>query len=287
MRQRLPKYLKRGIVDTEKTKEVRKLLKVKGLHTVCDAARCPNKGECYAKQTATFLVLGDICTRNCRFCSVKSGIPNAPNEQEPILIKEAVEELGLQYVVITMVTRDDLSDGGALHIAEIINQLKTLQNPPRVEVLISDLNGNFEALDTILQTKLDVLNHNIETVNELYAKVRTKADYQRSLEILKYTKTNYPHIKTKTGIMLGLGETEGQTIQLFKDLQAINCDILTAGQYIQPTKEHINVEKYLSEDEFKHLENLAREMGLKHLAFGPLVRSSYKAKELEASNLDF
>ncbi|MEI8378323.1 MAG: lipoyl synthase, partial [bacterium] len=208
MRQRLPKYLKRGIVDTEKTKEVRKLLKVKGLHTVCDAARCPNKGECYAKQTATFLVLGDICTRNCRFCSVKSGIPNAPNEQEPILIKEAVEELGLQYVVITMVTRDDLSDGGALHIAEIINQLKTLQNPPRVEVLISDLNGNFEALDTILQTKLDVLNHNFETVNELYAKVRTKADYQRSLEILKYTKTNYPHIKTKTGIMLGLGETE-------------------------------------------------------------------------------
>jgi len=280
MRPRLPEYLKRGIVNTEKTKEVRKILKIKGLSTVCDAARCPNKGECYAQQTATFLVLGDICTRNCRFCSVKSGVPCPPSKEEPVLIKEAVEELGLKYVVITMVTRDDLADGGASHIVEIINQLKSLQNPPKVEVLISDLNGNFEALETILLTKLDVLNHNIETVKELYSKVRPKADYERSLDILKYTKEKYPLIKTKTGIMLGLSETEGQLVQLFKDLQEINCDILTAGQYIQPTKEHITVEKYLNEDEFKHLETLARKEGLKYMAFGPLVRSSYKAKEL-------
>ncbi len=280
MRPRLPEYLKKGIVDTEKTKEVRKLLKIKGLNTVCDAARCPNKGECYAKQTATFLVLGDICTRNCRFCSVKSGVPYCLNKEEPILIKEAAEELGLKYVVITMVTRDDLPDGGASHIAEIINQLKSIQNSPRVEVLISDLNGNFDALDVILQTEIDVLNHNIETVKELYSKVRPKAQYERSLSVLKYTKSKYPHIKTKTGIMLGLGENEEQLAQLFEDLHNINCDILTAGQYIQPTKEHIIVEKYLNENEFKCLENLAREADLKHIAFGPLVRSSYKAKEL-------
>lgn len=280
MRPRLPEYLKRGIVDTEKTKQVRKLLKIKGLNTVCDAARCPNKGECYAKQTATFLVLGDICTRNCRFCSVKSGIPSAPNIEEPILIKEAVSELGLQYVVITMVTRDDLPDGGASYIAEIVNQLKSLANPPKVEVLISDLGGNFEALETILQTNLDVLNHNVETVKELYSKVRPKANYERSLNILKYSKINHPDIKTKTGIMLGLGENEEQLMELFSDLNKINCDIFTAGQYIQPTKKHIDVEKYLSEDEFKYLETLARKKGLKYLAFGPLVRSSYKAKEL-------
>lgn len=280
MREKLPTHLKRGIIDTEKTKEVRKILRLKGLNTVCDAARCPNKGECYAKNTATFLVLGDICTRNCRFCSVKSGIPEQPNSDEPKLIKEAVKELGLKYVVITMVTRDDLSDGGAEHIAEIINQLKLLETPPRVEVLISDLNGNFEALEKILQTKLDVLNHNLETVKELYSKVRSKADYKRSLSILEYSKKNYPHIRTKTGIMLGLGETEGQLKQLFKDLKAIDCDILTAGQYIQPTKEHIKVEKYLQEEEFTGLENLARAEGLKYLAFSPLVRSSYKAQEL-------
>lgn len=282
MRPRLPEYLKRGIVDTEKTKAVRKILKMKGLNTVCDAARCPNKGECYSKQTATFLVLGDICTRNCRFCSVTSGVPSAPRKEEPVFIKEAVEELGLKYVVITMVTRDDLPDGGASHIAEIINQIKSLENPPRVEVLISDLNGDFDALEVILQTELDVLNHNIETVKELYSKVRLKADYQRSLAILKYTKNKYSHIKIKTGIMLGLGEKEEQLIELFKDLKTIKCDILTAGQYIQPTKKHIDVVKYLSEDEFKYLETFAREEGLQHMAFGPLVRSSYKAKELEA-----
>lgn len=280
MRPRLPDYLKKGIVDTEKTKEIRKILKIKGLNTVCDAARCPNKGECYAQQTATFLVLGDICTRNCRFCSVKSGTPCTPDIKEPIHIKEAVKELGLKYVVITMVTRDDLPDGGASHIAEIINQLKSLDNPPRVEVLISDLNGNFDALETILQTPIDVLNHNIETVKGLYSKVRSKASYKRSLDILEYTKNKYPHIKTKTGIMLGLGESNEQLIQLFKDLNNINCDILTAGQYIQPTKQHVNVQKYLSEEEFKSLENIAREAGLKYIAFGPLVRSSYKAKEL-------
>ncbi len=280
MRERLPEYLKRGIVDTEKTREVRKLLRAKGLTTVCDEARCPNKGECYAKQTATFLVLGDTCTRNCRFCSVTSGVPQEVNLEEPMLIKEAVEELGLKYVVITMVTRDDLEDGGAGHIVKIINELKSLKNPPKVEVLISDLNGNLEALDKILQTDLDVLNHNMETVKDLYVKIRPKADYHRSLSVLKYTKENYPHIRTKTGIMLGLGETENQLKELFEDLSLVGCDILTAGQYIQPTKNHIKVERYLTEKEYKTLENIARTTGIKYLAFGPLVRSSYKAKEL-------
>ncbi|MDD3420069.1 MAG: lipoyl synthase [Candidatus Gastranaerophilales bacterium] len=280
MRPRLPDYLKRGIIDTEKTKEVRKILQSKGLNTVCDAARCPNKGECYAKHTATFLVLGDICTRNCRFCSVKSGLPTLVDPDEPSKIKDAVKELGLKYVVITMVTRDDLSDGGASHIAKIVNEIKLLDDAPKVEVLISDLAGNFGALDVIMQTQIDVLNHNIETVKELYSSVRPKALYQRSLDVLDYTKKNYPSVKTKTGIMLGLGETIEQLKRLFSDLKAIDCDILTAGQYIQPTKNHIQVDKYLTEEEFLELENIARAQGLKYLAFGPLVRSSYKAKEL-------
>ena len=282
MRERLPQYLKRGIVDTEKTKEVRKILRAKGLNTVCDEARCPNKGECYAKHTATFLVLGDVCTRNCRFCSVKSGTPQEVNPDEPRLIKEAVDELGLKYVVITMVTRDDLPDGGAQHIANIVNEIKSLKIPPRVEVLISDLMGNFDALEIILQSKIDVLNHNVETIPDLYAKVRPKADYHRSLAVLKYTKEKYPHIRTKTGIMLGFGESENQLKKLFEDLNAVGCDILTAGQYIQPTKNHIEVSRFLKEDEYKCLETLAREVGIKSLAFGPLVRSSYKAKELFA-----
>lgn len=280
MERRLPEYLKRGVIDTEKTKAVRKVLKAKGLNTVCDAARCPNKGECYAQKTATFLALGDTCTRNCRFCSVTSGIPLPPNINEPKLIAEAVQELDLKYVVITMVTRDDLEDNGAEHIANIVKELKNLKEAPRVEVLISDLQGNLANLETILNSPLDVLNHNMETVESLYNKVRPMADYNRSLNILRHTKKIAPHIKTKTGLMLGLGETEGELIQTFKDLNNIECDILTAGQYIQPTKTHIQVEKYLTPEEFTTLESLARKEGIKYLAFGPLVRSSYKAKEL-------
>lgn len=280
MRERLPDYLKRGIVDTEKTRTVRKILLTKGLNTVCDAARCPNKGECYAQKTATFLALGNICTRNCRFCSIKSDIPNAPNPNEPKLIAEASKELGLKYVVVTMVTRDDLIDNGAQHIANITRELKSLDSPPKVEVLISDMQGDLKNLETILDSPIDVLNHNIETVQRLYKTVRPKAIYERSLKILEHSKTYAPHIKTKTGLMLGLGETQEELQKTFEDLKDIKCNILTAGQYMQPTKHHYNVHKYVTPEEFEELEIIAKKTGIKFTAFGPLVRSSYKAKEL-------
>ncbi len=280
MRERLPDYLKRGILDTDATRKVRQLLKKSGLNTVCDAARCPNKNECYSCNTATFMILGNQCTRNCRFCSVLTEKnPPKPNSDEPMLIANAVKELGLSYAVVTMVTRDDLEDGGASHISDTITNIRDLNPKTRIEVLISDLKGDNNALETVLKAKPDVLNHNVETVKSLYKKVRPQAIYQRSLDVLAYSKKNYPDILTKSGIMLGLGETEQDLAELFNDLAQIGCDILTAGQYIQPTKNHILVEKYLQPEEFKILKVKALNAGLKQAVFAPLARSSYMAKE--------
>ena len=279
MRQRLPEYLKRGIVDTDATRKVRQLLKESGLTTVCDAARCPNRNECYSCNSATFMILGDRCTRNCRFCSVTTEKPLPPNSQEPELVANAIKELGLKYAVITMVTRDDLSDGGAEHISKTIREIKKINPQIKTEVLISDLKGNKEALKTVLNAAPDVLNHNIETVKSLYKTVRPQADYIRSLGVLKFSKEYAPHIITKTGIMLGLGETEPEILELFDDLVSVKCDILTAGQYIQPTKQHIEVNRYLPPDEFESLQKKALESGLKQAVFAPLARSSYKASE--------
>ena len=251
MRQRLPEYLKRGIVDTDATRKVRQLLKESGLTTVCDAARCPNRNECYSCNSATFMILGDRCTRNCRFCSVTTDKPLPPNSQEPELVANAIKELGLKYAVITMVTRDDLSDGGAEHISKTIREIKKINPQIKTEVLISDLKGDKEALKTVLNAAPDVLNHNVETVKSLYKTVRPQADYIRSLGVLKFSKEYAPHIITKTGIMLGLGETEPEILELFDDLVSVKCDILTAGQYIQPTKQHIEVNRYLAPDEFE------------------------------------
>ncbi|MEI7475121.1 MAG: lipoyl synthase [bacterium] len=285
MRKKLPEWLKRGIVDTDTTRTVRKILKFNHLNTVCDSARCPNKNECYSKNTATFMILGTNCTRNCRFCSITNNPPEAVNVEEPLLIANAIKELGLDYVVITSVTRDDLEDEGAGHFAETIREIKKIGSDIKIEVLTPDFNGKEKLIDIVISEAPDVFNHNIETVKDLYKRVRPQAQYQRSLDFLEYIKKTSPTILTKTGMMVGLGETEDQIISTLKDLQAINCDIVTIGQYIQPTKNHLDVEKYYTPEEFEHLQNLAKEIGIKFPIAGPLVRSSYKAKEVLLKNI--
>ena len=273
---RLPDYLKRGLADTEKTKLVRHLLKENGLNTVCEAARCPNKGECYAKNTATFLIMGNECTRNCRFCNISCGKPEPLNPEEPEKIANSVKELGLKYVVITSVTRDDLPDGGSEHFSRVINEIRKLDNKIRIEVLTPDFKGNTNSIDTVIKAKPDVFNHNIETVPSLYSKARPQANYERSLNFLKYIKDN-SDILAKTGLMVGLGETKDELIQTFKDLVEIKCDIVTIGQYIAPTKEHLPVIKYYKPEEYDELTDIAKKIGIKHTFFSPLTRSSYKA----------
>ncbi len=282
-RQRLPEYLKRGIVDSEKTKLVRQLLKNYNLNTVCDSARCPNKCECYSKNTATFLIMGNKCTRNCRFCNIESGNIPPLDTEEPLKIAKAVKELGLKYAVITSVTRDDLPDGGASHFAEVIRQIRLIDNNIKIEVLTPDFKGNKDSIDTVINAKPDVFNHNIETVPSLYKKARPQADYMRSINFLKYIKEN-SNIITKTGMMTGLGETKEELIQTFKDLVEIKCDIVTLGQYIAPTKQHLPVIKYYEPKEYEELALIAKKLGIKHTSFSPLTRSSYKAFDIFCEN---
>ena len=276
MQKHLPDYLKRGIIDTDKTKNVRRILKGKCLNTVCEEARCPNKAECYSKDTATFMIMGDTCTRNCRFCNINSGKPSELDPDEPLHVAQAVKELGLNYSVITSVTRDDLPDGGAKHFADTISEIKKLSPNTKVEVLIPDFKGNIKALDTVLNANPEVLNHNIETIEGLYKTVRPQAIYERSLEVLEYSKSK---TITKTGIMVGLGETEKDLIKLFEDLKSINLDILTIGQYVRPSKNHLEVVKYYTPEEFDAIKNLAQNIGIKVVISAPLVRSSFKAYE--------
>ena len=280
---RLPEYLKRGIIDTEKTKTVRHILKDNCLNTVCEAARCPNKSECYAKNTATFLIMGNNCTRNCRFCNISCARPEPLNELEPKKVADAVQKLGLSYVVITSVTRDDLSDGGAQHFANVIKEVRLLSPNAKIEVLTPDFQGRKESIDTVISASPDVFNHNIETVPSLYKKARPQANYQRSLDFLDYIKQN-SNILTKTGLMVGLGETKEELIQTFEDLAKIKCDIVTIGQYIAPTKEHLEVSKYYEPHEYDELAKIAQKIGIKHTFFSPLTRSSYKAYEVFSEN---
>ena len=277
--QRLPEYLKRGIIDTEKTKTVRHILKSNCLNTVCEAARCPNKSECYAKNTATFLIMGNNCTRNCRFCNISCAKPEPLNLDEPKQIADAVKKLGLNYVVITSVTRDDLADGGAEHFANVIKEVRILTPDVKIEVLTPDFKGVESSIDTVINLHPDVFNHNIETVPSLYKKARPQANYERSLRFLEYIKEQ-SDILTKTGLMVGLGETKEELIQVFEDLVKIKCDIVTIGQYIAPTKEHLKVEKYYEPKEYDELSLIAKQMGIKHTFFSPLTRSSYKAYEV-------
>lgn len=277
---RLPDYLKRGIIDTATTKKVRMILKDKCLNTVCESARCPNKNECYTKNTATFLIMGTTCTRNCRFCNISAGRPDALDLDEPFKIAQAVKELNLKYVVITSVTRDDLEDQGALHFSNVIKEIKKLSPKVRIEVLTPDFQGNEGCIDIVLEAAPDVFNHNIETVPELYSKARPQAIYKRSLKFLEYIKSKSSKTLTKTGLMVGLGETKDQLIKVFSDLKEINCDIVTIGQYIQPSREHLEVYRYYEQLEYDELTKIAKNIGIKHTFFSPLTRSSYKALEV-------
>ena len=279
MSMRLPEYLKRPIIDTDKTKKVRSILKTKCLNTVCDNARCPNKNECYTKNTATFLIMGNNCTRNCKYCNITCQKPEPLDLNEPKHIAEAVKALGLKYTVITSVTRDDLDDGGARHFANCIKEIRKICPDTKIEILTPDFKGDKKALNTIIEAKPDVFNHNIEAVKEIFNIVRPQGNYELSLNVLKYIKEN-GNITTKSGFMVGLGETNEQIKNTLKDLHDNLCDIVTIGQYIQPSKKHFPVSKYYTPEEFKALEVFADNAKIKHYQIGPLVRSSYRAAEL-------
>ena len=285
---RLPEYLKRPIIDTEKTKTVRHILKDKCLNTVCEGARCPNKSECYAKNTATFLIMGNICTRNCRYCNISTARPEPLDLEEPKHMAEAVKELGLKFAVITSVTRDDLSDGGAQHFKNCIEEIRKISDA-KIEILTPDFRSGIvknwdgiqkaEPLETIIDAHPDVFNHNIETVKSLFPQARPQGNYELSLKILKYIKEN-SDILTKSGLMVGLGEGVigvNGVEETLVDLKNAGVDILTIGQYIQPSKSHLEVAKYYTLEEFEELRKLAKKIGFKNYQIGPLVRSSYQA----------
>lgn len=256
------------------------------LNTVCQNAHCPNIGECFAKKTATFMIMGNICTRACRFCAVNKGHPQPLDEDEPRRIAEAAKKLGLKYVVVTCVTRDDLPDGGAGHFAKTIVELNKIPDVA-VEVLVSDFSGNDGSIKTVVEAKPKVINHNVETVPRLYAKVRPKADYQRSLRLLKKVKELNKGIYTKSGIMLGLGETKDEVVTVMRDLKNIGCDIITIGQYLQPSQKHIEVIEYIEPEQFNNYKDIGYELGFKYVASGPFVRSSYHALEGFLKVLDY
>ena len=279
MRERLPEFLKRPIIDTDTTRNVRKILKHNCLNTVCENARCPNKNECYTKNTATFLIMGNNCTRNCRYCNISCNRPEPLDPQEPKHIAKAVKDLGLKYAVITSVTRDDLTDGGAQHFANCIYEIRKISPDVKIEILTPDFKNKKEALDIIINAHPDVFNHNIETVRAVFRTARPQGNYDTSLAVLKYIKQN-SDIQTKSGMMIGLGETFAQIKETIKDLYSVGCDILTIGQYIQPSKEHLPVAKYYSLEEYEELKKLAASIGIKNYQIGPLVRSSYNAASL-------
>jgi len=253
-----------------------------GLNTVCESARCPNMGECWEHGTATFMILGNICTRACGFCAVPSGKPlGPPEEDEPERVADAVERMGLRYAVVTSVNRDDQPDGGAAIFARTITEIRLRVPGCRVEVLIPDFRGHWPALETVMNAQPDVLNHNMETVPRLYRRVRKGAVYERSLELLRRAREMSPELPTKTGMMLGLGETREEVLQAMEEIAAQGTHILTLGQYLQPTPEHLPVERFVHPDEFAEYKRAGEAMGLKHVEAGPLVRSSYHAFEQE------
>ena len=275
-----PPWLKRRLPTGPAYESVRALLKKGGLHTVCQEAQCPNLWECFSEHTATFLIMGDRCTRNCQFCAVAHGPMDLPDPDEPEKVAEAVQELGLNYVVITSVTRDDLPDGGAACFAAAIQAVRQKCPETLIEVLIPDLQGDAQALEVILAAGPNILNHNIETVPRLYAIVRPEADYHRSLQLLQHAYNIRPEVPTKSGLMLGLGESPDEIRGVLADLYSAGCRILTLGQYLQPSKKHLPVKRFIPPDEFERWRKEAQKIGFKEIASGPFVRSSYHAKEL-------
>jgi lipoic acid synthetase len=278
-----PPWLKKRIPPYQDLLKVKTLLDKGGLHTVCEEARCPNLGECFSQGTATFLILGDVCTRNCGFCAVQHGAPVPPAADEPNRIGRAVVEMDLHYVVITSVTRDDLLDGGASFFARTIEAIREQDQRIKIEVLIPDFMGDLSSLETVLHASPDVLNHNIETIQRLYSEVRPQADYKKSLNLLKKSKDLFPPIHTKSGFMLGLGETQQEIIELMGDLRKAECDLLTIGQYLQPRSDRLPVMRFIPPEEFEEYKKIGESMGFTAVASGPFVRSSFHASQMFAS----
>jgi lipoyl synthase len=279
-----PDWLRVKFFGGPRYQDLKRIMRTLDLHTVCESARCPNMGECWEHGTATFMILGDICTRACGFCAVPSGKPvGPPDEDEPLRVAEAVARMGLRYAVVTSVNRDDQPNGGAHLFARTIEEIRRRVPGCKVEVLIPDFRGNWNALNAVLKTRPDVLNHNTETVPRLYRQVRKGAVYERSLELLRRSKETHPEIPTKTGLMLGLGEEKDEVLDTLQDLAGQGTDLLTLGQYLQPTRDHLPIVRYVHPDEFAEFKILGEAMGFKHVEAGPLVRSSYHAFEQSES----
>ncbi len=279
-RKRLPEWFKIAKPEAQALRSMERLIHNKHLHTVCHEAKCPNKGTCFKAKSVTFMILGKNCTRNCNFCNVSYETPMAVDYDEPMHIANAVEELGLKHVVITSVTRDDLPDNGAEHFANVIRAIKAIRPETTVEVLIPDLQGDVNHLRVIAEAKPDVIGHNLETIERLYSDVRPQAVYLRSLELLANVKAIDSSIYTKSGIMVGLGETHDEVLALMSDLCAVKCDIFTIGQYLRPSEKHLEIVEYVTPESFKAYEDEGKAMGFKAVASGPFVRSSFNALEV-------
>ena len=275
--ERRPDWLRVRLPVGENYNDLKQLMRSKSLHTVCEEARCPNMGECWANRTATFMILGSVCTRSCGFCAVATGRPMALDWEEPRRVAEAVTQMGLNHVVVTSVDRDELHDGGATLFAATIRWIRRLNPSCAVEVLTPDFKGSRDALKVVMDARPDVFNHNVETVPRLYRRVRPQAVYERSLDVLAWAKEMRPEKPTKTGFMLGLGETHNEIVETMRDIKARDVDILTIGQYLRPSPQHLPIERYAPPDEFREYARIGREMGFRNVYSGPLVRSSYHA----------
>ena len=276
---RLPDWLKVRMPGGPNYLRLRERLREGRLHTVCEEARCPNIGECWERRTATFMILGDICTRACAYCAVTTGTPMTLDLEEPVRLAETVERLGLNYAVITSVNRDELPDGGAFIFAQCIQQIHKRLPQCKVEVLIPDFCGNWDALESVMEAGPETLNHNIETARRVFRRVRPKGDYDQSLELLKRAKEMAPEGVTKSGMMVGLGETWDEITETMLDLRSVDCDLITIGQYLRPSEKHTPLARWYTPDEFEELQAQGEALGFRHVASGPLVRSSYHADE--------
>ena len=274
---RHPEWIKARAPVGEAVFSLKRMVRDLKLHTVCEEAACPNLGECWSHGTATFMLMGDVCTRNCAFCAVAHGRPVALDPEEPERVGQAIARLGLRHVVVTSVDRDDLVDGGAAHFAATAAAIRRHVPDCSIEFLVPDFKGRAESIDTVVEAAIDILNHNTETVPRLYPRARAGARYDRSLDLLRRAKDSRPGLITKTGLMLGIGEERDEVVAVFADLAAVGCDILTLGQYLSPSREHLPVSRYLHPDEFAELRGDALRAGLRHVESGPLVRSSYHA----------
>lgn len=276
---KLPQWLKVKMPGGPNYQKLQQLMREGGLHTVCEEARCPNIGECWEIGTATFMILGDTCTRACTYCAVKTGTPSGLNLDEPSTLAETVEKLSLNYVVITSVNRDDLPDGGAFIFAECIKQIRKRLPSCKIEVLTPDFEGNFNSLRKVLEATPDTFNHNIESVRRVFPRVRAKGNYDLSLRVLANAKQLCPDLVTKSGVMVGLGETMDELVHTMEDLRSVNCDLVTIGQYLRPSNRHAPISKWYTPSEFEELRTIGEDLGFSHVASGPLVRSSYHADE--------